>query len=139
MTNFLSRGKCNYTLPFSVSITLKARWFKASSSSKVGLLERCDNVTKTVDVDPYSVCSGRVSGKYQYDQKYMSGLCAIKSKFLSQDFGISVYDIDADMEDKSCATVEYPGQYKRLKLLKRIQQFLKGYTATNMQKACENL
>ncbi|KAL1438339.1 hypothetical protein MTO96_048170 [Rhipicephalus appendiculatus] len=134
------------------------RW-RQVAARRWGLLERCDNVTKTVDVDPYSVCSGRVSGKYQYDQKYMSGvftnsthaltleteqsikakLCAIKSKFLSQDFGISVYDIDADMEDKSCATVEYPGQYKRLKLLKRIQQFLKGYTATNMQKACENL
>ncbi|XP_037505789.1 uncharacterized protein LOC119382129 [Rhipicephalus sanguineus] len=105
------------------------------------------------------VCSGRASGQYRYDQKYMSGvftnsthaltleteqsikakLCAIKAKYLNIAFGISVYDIDADMEDKSCAQVEYTGRYKRLKLLKRIRDFLKGYTAKNMKQACENL
>ncbi|XP_075739443.1 uncharacterized protein LOC142784945 [Rhipicephalus microplus] len=157
MGNYM--GHCNLTLNYTVSITLKARWFKASTGSKVGLLERCDNVTKTVDVDPYSVCSGPVSGRYQYDKNYMSALftnsthaltfeteqsikaklCALKSKFLKLNFGISVYDIDADMEDKSCATVQYRGRYERLKLLKRILDFLKGYTAANMKKECENL
>ncbi|KAL3210405.1 hypothetical protein MRX96_037175 [Rhipicephalus microplus] len=105
------------------------------------------------------VCSGPVSGRYQYDKIYMSALftnsthaltfeteqsikaklCALKSKFLKLNFGISVYDIDADMEDKSCATVQYRGRYERLKLLKRILDFLKGYTAANMKKECENL
>ncbi|KAL3176377.1 hypothetical protein MRX96_039715 [Rhipicephalus microplus] len=63
----------------------------------------------------------------------ISELCALKSKFLKLDFGISVYDIDADMEDKSCATVQYRGRYERLKLLKRILDFMKRYTAASVE------
>ncbi|KAH7967980.1 hypothetical protein HPB52_005048 [Rhipicephalus sanguineus] len=66
-------GYCNLSVIWAVSTTLKARWFKANGS-KVGLLQSCDNVTNAVDVDPYSVCSEGVSGQYQYDQKYMSGV-----------------------------------------------------------------
>ncbi|XP_049268974.1 uncharacterized protein LOC125757428 [Rhipicephalus sanguineus] len=109
-----------------------------------------------------AVCSEGVSGQYQYDQKYMSGvftnsthaltfeteqsikakMCGIKAEkahYLTMDYGMFVYDIDADMEDRSCAKVEYTGRYKRLELLRRINDFMKGYTAKDMKQACESL
>ncbi|KAH6935983.1 hypothetical protein HPB50_012028 [Hyalomma asiaticum] len=66
-------------------------------------------------------------------------MCAIKAKFLDIDYGISVYDIDADMEDSSCAKVEYTGRYKRLQLLRKINDFLKTYKTKSMKAACEKL
>ncbi|XP_075527359.1 uncharacterized protein LOC142559680 [Dermacentor variabilis] len=145
-------------IPLAVSVTLKARWFK-SNGSNVGLFERCDNVTKVVDVHPYSVCSSGVSGEYRYDPKHMSGIfangthgltveteqsikakmCALRADNLDTNYGIAVYDIDADMDDGACEKVEYTGQYKRLKLLRKINEFMKAYTKKSLRSMCEQL
>nr|XP_054926325.1 uncharacterized protein LOC129384745 [Dermacentor andersoni] len=160
MRTYLANCKPNETREFvyAVSMTLKARWFTASGS-KVGLFEKCDNVTRTVDVNPYSVCSEGARGQYRYDPAYKSGifsnsthaltveteqsikakLCAVKAEFIDLDYGVAVYDIDADMDDSPCDKVEYTGQYKRLKLIRKINDFMKAYTSKSMKSQCENL
>ncbi|XP_070392621.1 uncharacterized protein [Dermacentor albipictus] len=105
------------------------------------------------------VCSGGTAGQYRYDPANMCGifsnrthaltveteqslkakLCAVKAEFIDLDYGIAVYDIDADMDDSACPKVEYTGRYKRLKLLRKINDFMKSYTKKSMKKQCEKL
>ncbi|XP_070392294.1 uncharacterized protein [Dermacentor albipictus] len=161
MRTYLGNCKPNETREFvyAVSVTLKARWFTTRNDSKAGLFEKCDNVTSAVDVNPYSVCSSGAHGQYRYDPAYKSGifsnsthaltveteqsikakLCSVKAEFIDTNYGVAVYDIDADMDKSACDKVEYTGQYKRLKLIRKINDFMKAYTKKSMKSQCENL
>ncbi|XP_065280073.1 uncharacterized protein [Dermacentor albipictus] len=87
------------------------RWFTANaySAHNPKLLDGCDDLDKVEDMPPYSICD-------------------FKDGLKTAEFGLAVYDIDADSEAKPCPEVLYTGQYKRLTLLQNIHDFMENFT-----------
>ncbi|XP_065311383.1 uncharacterized protein [Dermacentor albipictus] len=66
----------------------------------------------------------------------LSQMCAYKERAKQLHFGIAVYDIDADASSDPCNETKYTGQYKRLKLLRKLNGFMEKYTN---KKDCESV
>ncbi|XP_049523916.1 uncharacterized protein LOC125945708 [Dermacentor silvarum] len=99
------------TVPTAVSVTLKGRWFtsKAPVDQNRDLFKKCTKFNETTEAAPHS-------------------MCAFKERVKDLKFSFAVYDIDADESSNPCPKVQYTGQYNRLKLLRKLADFMENYT-----------
>ncbi|XP_070379709.1 uncharacterized protein [Dermacentor albipictus] len=149
---YLRNTSVNVMIFIAVSVTLKGRWFTANaySAHNPKLLDGCDDLDKVEDMPPYSVCQAQGTGlsTYKNSPNYKSvflvnsskvftfeaestlreKICDFKDGLKTAEFGLAVYDIDADSEAKPCPEVLYTGQYKRLTLLQNIHDFMENFT-----------
>lgn len=58
----------------------------------------------------------------------LTQMCAFKDQVKDLKFSFAVYDIDADESSSPCTEVQYTGQYNRLKLLRKLSDFMQNYT-----------
>ncbi|XP_065311352.1 uncharacterized protein [Dermacentor albipictus] len=145
-------------VPVSVSVTLKGRWFtsKAPVDENREIFKKCTKLNETTDAPPNSVCYSKPQGKYFYNKNYESAfynestrvftfdteealrakMCAYKERVKNLNFTFAVYDIDADKPLAACNETKYTGQYKRLRLLRKLMDFMQKYTD---KKDCERL
>ncbi|XP_065279974.1 uncharacterized protein [Dermacentor albipictus] len=137
-------------VPTCVSVTLKGRFFKPLDpvAQNSDLFKKCTGIKNVSDAAPSSICSSKPQGSYTYNPTYESGffkgggsvftfdteqalkskMCAFKDQVKDLKFSFAVYDIDADEPSSPCPEVQYTGQYNRLKLLRKLSDFMEKYT-----------
>ncbi|XP_054925460.1 uncharacterized protein [Dermacentor andersoni] len=140
-------------VPTCVSVTLKGRFFKPLDpvDQNSDLFKTCTGIKNVSDAAPSSICSSGAQGSYTYNTTYESGffkggggvftfdteqalkskMCAFKDQVKDLKFSFAVYDIDADESSSPCTDVQYTGQYNRLKLLRKLSDFMENYTNIN--------
>ncbi|KAL1472593.1 hypothetical protein MTO96_039228 [Rhipicephalus appendiculatus] len=65
-----------------------------------------------------------------YNKSYFSTmLCDLKAGLTNIQFGLGVYDIDADADMTPCSDGNYTGRYNRLMLLRKLNDFMKSFTS----------
>ncbi|XP_077520300.1 uncharacterized protein LOC144130170 [Amblyomma americanum] len=131
---------------------MKGRWYLPENTGlqNVEFFKPCQNASALNDAPPFTVCTNNISGQYQYRQDIMSGyfrnathvltfdteqalkakICATHKAHVNTQFGIAAYDIDADIDQTAsleCPRVEYKANYSRVRLLRRIVDFLRAH------------
>ncbi|KAL1485971.1 hypothetical protein MTO96_047153 [Rhipicephalus appendiculatus] len=109
---YLSNSTVNVTIPMAVSATLKGRWFTAAAQDARSptIFGACDSFANVEDKPTYS-------------------LCDLKAGLTNIQFGLGVYDIDADADMTPCSDGNYTGRYNRLMLLRKLNDFMKSFTS----------
>ncbi|KAL1485972.1 hypothetical protein MTO96_047153 [Rhipicephalus appendiculatus] len=146
---YLSNSTVNVTIPMAVSATLKGRWFTAAAQDARSptIFGACDSFANVEDKPTYSLCESPGQYKHTSTQQiiYITNkdkvfsfdtentlrykLCDLKAGLTNIQFGLGVYDIDADADMTPCSDGNYTGRYNRLMLLRKLNDFMKSFTS----------